>query len=206
MLLSDALQFYADVLQAGSPSNKIGSPASLLPTRTTDQSRVPHFWSNLQWALFSPNTPSFLGSTNLQVLGSLDQHEALTQQQAPAPKNPMESISISTGSSTISNHQEHTKTLPSLKFVYQETPPQQHWLQPHMVEEDQGHQGWFDCLPVEAIVLKTPRMTPLMQASMTCSGLVICSQSQSNTHQVNLTTMMGGVYVRKIRFSASSPP
>jgi len=72
----------------------------------------------------------------------------------------MESIPISMGSNTISDHQEQILTLPSLKFVYQVTPQRQHWLQPHMVGEDQGHRGWFDCLPVEMIILKKSKDDP----------------------------------------------
>ncbi len=158
--LQVALQFFADVSQAGSPSDKVGSPVSSLQTRSANISWIPHFQRSPQRALFYPNAPSYQGSTNPQVLGHQDQPEPPTQQWSQVARKLMESISISTGHSETSDHQEQLKTLPSLKFVYQEIIPRQHWLQPHTAEEDQGHRGWFDCLPVEAIVLKKSKDDP----------------------------------------------
>jgi len=85
--LQVAFQFYANVSQAGSLSDKVGSPASSLPTRSADLSWVLCFQHNPQWALFYPNALSYQGGTNFQVPGNLDQLEPPTQQWSQAAKN-----------------------------------------------------------------------------------------------------------------------
>jgi len=85
--LQVALQFYANVLQTGSLSDKVGSPASSLTTQAMDISWTPRFQHNSQWALFSSNTLSYQGGTNLQVPGQEDKQDPMIHQWLQPTKN-----------------------------------------------------------------------------------------------------------------------